>query len=375
MSKKTLKLKVWYKYAVAICIGVVLFVALTHLDVIWSAVKTFIGFFKPVIFGCIIAYIVNPLASLYTRKLPGGPEKIKMRGRVGIILAYVTIRVVIVASLAVLIPQLVSSVTMFADNLDEYIASLTALLKSFGLSASMFGLHHLTELSDDVMGTVSGYISKNLDDIMTVTAGIGLGAVTWMIALLLSMYILAEKSMLKSGLKNLLQATLEKEQYVETVKFLSRSNNILNRYIVFNLVDAFIIGMLNMLFLTVMGFPYAGLVAFVAGLTNLIPTFGPFVGGAIGAFILLLVEPWYAAAFLAFTVAIQIFDGYILKPKLFGKTLGVSGMWILVGIVVGGNMFGVVGILIGIPVVAILDDIYHEYLLPLLEKKKWERSQ
>ena len=375
MSKKTLKLKVWYKYAVAICIGVVLFVALTHLDVIWSAVKTFIGFFKPVIFGCIIAYIVNPLASLYTRKLPGGPEKIKMRGRVGIILAYVTIIVVIVASLAVLIPHLVSSVTMFADNLDEYIASLTALLKSFGLSASMFGLLHLTELSDDVMGTVSGYISKNLDDIMTVTAGIGLGAVTWMIALLLSMYILAEKSMLKSGLKNLLQATLEKEQYVETVKFLSRSNNILNRYIVFNLVDAFIIGMLNMLFLTVMGFPYAGLVAFVAGLTNLIPTFGPFVGGAIGAFILLLVEPWYAAAFLAFTVAIQIFDGYILKPKLFGKTLGVSGMWILVGIVVGGNMFGVVGILIGIPVGAILDDIYHEYLLPLLEKKKWERSQ
>ena len=84
----------------------------------------------------------------------------------------------------------------------------------------------------------------------------------------------------------------------------------------------------------------------------------------------MLVKPWYAGAFLLFTVFIQIFDGYILKPKLFGNSLGVSGLWILIAIIVGGNMFGVIGILLSIPTIAILDDVYHQYLISALRRRK-----
>ena len=124
--------------------------------------------------------------------------------------------------------------------------------------------------------------------------------------------------------------------------------------------------------MVIVGMPYVGLVSVVVAITNLIPTFGPVVGGAIGAFVLLLVKPWHAAVFLVFTLILQTCDGYILKPRLFGSSLGVSGLWILIGVIVGGRMFGVGGILAAIPAVAILDHVYRELFLPWLE---WRRAR
>jgi predicted PurR-regulated permease PerM len=129
----------------------------------------------------------------------------------------------------------------------------------------------------------------------------------------------------------------------------------------------------NAIFMAICGMKYAVLVSMIVGVTNLAPTFGPLVGAILGAFILLLVKPWYALAFLIFTVILQTFDGYILKPKLFGESFGVSGLWILIGIIVGGRMFGVVGILFAIPAVAILDFTYKNYFLYKIEELKEKR--
>ena len=116
--------------------------------------------------------------------------------------------------------------------------------------------------------------------------------------------------------------------------------------------------------------PYATLISVVVGVTNLAPTFGPILGGVIGAFILLLVNPWYSLWFLIFTLILQTCDGYVIKPKLFGETLGVSSLWILVCIIVGGRMFGVIGILLAIPIAAIIDFIFREYLIPWMHKRR-----
>ena len=145
---------------------------------------------------------------------------------------------------------------------------------------------------------------------------------------------------------------------------------ILNRYVVYNLLDSLIIGGANAIFMAVMGIPYVGLVSFIVAVTNLIPTFGPMIGGAVGALLLCLVKMRYAVIFLIFTVLIQICDGYVIKPKLFGSSLGVSSLWILIGIIVGGRMFGAVGVLLAIPAVAIWDSLYADYLLPRLEAGK-----
>ena len=156
---------------------------------------------------------------------------------------------------------------------------------------------------------------------------------------------------------------------------LRRCNVILSRYIVFNLVDALIVGAVNAIFMSVLRLPYVGLVSFFIGVTNLIPTFGPVIGIALGAFVLVLVKPWHALIFIIFSLVLQLLDSYLLKPRLFGDTLGVSSLWILVGIIVGGRMFGITGILLAIPAVAILDFLYKEHLLPWLEQRRSRKDR
>jgi predicted PurR-regulated permease PerM len=122
------------------------------------------------------------------------------------------------------------------------------------------------------------------------------------------------------------------------------------------------------------GMQYAGLISMIVAVTNLIPTFGPIIGGAIGALILLLVKPLHALIFIIFTVVLQFIDPYFIKPRLFGNSLGVSGLLILIAVIVFGSMFGIVGMLLAIPVAAILDFVYHEALLPWLENRAVNRK-
>ena len=167
---------------------------------------------------------------------------------------------------------------------------------------------------------------------------------------------------------------MPKKYFNKTLKFFSRCDVILVRYIVSSLLDAAIIGIINAVFMSLMGMQYVGLISVIVALTNLIPTFGPLIGGAIGAFILVLFKPWHALFFLLFTLVLQFLDGYIIKPKLFGNTLGVSGLLILVSVLVCGNIAGVVGILLSIPLAAILNFVYLDVLLPYLERRAAKRE-
>ena len=135
-----------------------------------------------------------------------------------------------------------------------------------------------------------------------------------------------------------------------------------------------IIGGSNAIFMLILGMPYVPLVSFVVGVANLIPTFGPIIGGAIGALVLVLVKPTYALWFLIFTIGIQILDAYVIKPRLFSSSIGLAPVWTLIAITVGGNLFGIIGILLAIPVAAILTFIYDERFVPWLQKQSRARA-
>ena len=128
-------------------------------------------------------------------------------------------------------------------------------------------------------------------------------------------------------------------------------------------MDALIIGSANAIFMAICKMPYIGLISVVVGVTNLIPNLGPAIGAVVGAFILLLAGPRYTVLFLVFCLILQSVDAYILKPRLFSSALGVSGVSILISTIVLGNMFGIVGVLLSIPVAAILNFVYHEYFM------------
>jgi len=375
MNREKLKAKPWYPNAVAICIGVVLYVVLTRFDGVVGLLRTFVGFFAPVLIGCLIAYIVNPLTRLYGRlfrRVKSG----KARAALSNALAIVTVLLFIVLMMLVILPQLVDSVRTFVNNLGGYIAALEDVMDRWGLAERLgLGADTFVLSSKKILDSISAYAKNNLTRILNSSANVGKRLVQLVLGFILSIYLLAEKSNLKAGTKRLMRAVMSDARYTGAAAFLHRCDDILNRYIVFNLLDSLIVGVVNAFFMGIAGMPYVGLVSFVVAITNLIPTFGPVFGAVIGAFVLVLIKPWYALAFLAFTMILQIIDGYILKPRLFGSSLGVSGLWILIGVIVGGRMFGIAGILAAIPAVAILDDMYREMLLPRLEKRKAERAK
>jgi len=365
---KSLKDKPWYSLAVAICIGVVLYVVLIRITSILDGIGTFIGYFSAVILGAVIAYIVNPLAMLYRSKVFGKIKNEGLRAGLANAVAFLSVIVFLTFVIVLVVPQLVDGISTFASNFNGYVKSLQNTLESIGVTSSMIDLRSFVKSSNDIIDTIADYASDNFYTIMNATADIGKSIAQFFIGLLLSFYFLAEKDKLKSDGKRFLKAVC-KDKFDSVAYIIKKSDKILNRYIVYNLLDSFIIGIVNAIFMTIARMPYVGLVSVIVGVMNIIPTFGPMIGAVLGGFLLLLVQPWYAGAFLIFTAILQTIDGYILKPKIFGDSLGVSGLWILIGIVAGGKMFGVGGILLAIPVVAILDMLYHEFLLPFLEQR------
>jgi predicted PurR-regulated permease PerM len=370
MRKRSIKDAPWYPYTVAACIAVTLFVVLSNLGSVLDALKTFLGFFRPVLFGCIIAYVINPLAKWFKRTVF---KKIKSEQRKNLLantFAFIGVLLFISFALYVLAPQLVESAQTFASHFDEYVNSLSSMLDKLSVLGFKLDVKSFIGSSENIMNYIVNFMSDNMNNIVDISTNAGKNIVHWLIAFILSIYLLAEKERLKTGLHRLLKAVFRQDHYDEVRRFLRKCDDIFNRYIVFNVIDSFIVGIVTAVFMSIAGMEYAGLVAFVVGITNFIPTVGPIIGTIIGAFVLLMVKPSHALVFIIFFAVVQLLDGYVLKPRLFGNSLGVSGLWVLVGIVVGGNMFGVTGILIAIPTVAIIDLVYSTYLLPWLERRR-----
>ena len=373
--KNKLLSKPWYPATVTACIAVVLYVVLTRQGAVVNVLERFVGFFSPLLLGCVIAYLVNPLSRLFRRSVCRAVKNEDRKGKISNALAFVAVFLIIALLLLVSLPQLISSITDFAGNLKGYIQTFEGMLQRWDL-LGRFGLDSsaLISSTENIMQTAGTFITENLAKILSTTVGAGKGIVTFLLGFILSIYLLAEKSNLKSGSRHLLQTLMRDERFARFTDFLHHCDVILNRYIVFNIIDCLIVGVLNAVFMLIIGMPYVGLVSFVVAITNLLPTFGPIIGAVVGAFLLVLVKPLYALAFLVFTLVLQICDGYIIKPRLFGNSLGVSGLWIMVGVILGGRIFGIGGILLAIPGVAILDYIYRDLLLPLLERRKAERE-
>ena len=366
--RKKLNDKPWYRYAFALCFGAAFYVLLTHQSAVLDALRKIIGYISPVLVGLVLAYLMNPLFRFLQNKVFGKMRSEKLKRALALILTVLIVLAFFSLLVSLLIPQLVSSVKMYAENLSSYLEYADYVLSKTGLSLPSVDFSKLVQKGVEFVKANYGIILNK-----TVAAGKSVGG--FIISFLLAIYILAEKDKLKRGGKRLMGLLLPQKRYDKTVKFLNRSDDVLVRYIGFSLLESLMVAGANAIFMLISGMSYVPLVSFVVGVTNLIPTFGPIIGAGIGAFLLVLVRPAHALWFLIFTVVLQTLDGYVLKPRLFGNSLGVSSMWILIAIIVGGKMFGVIGMLVAIPAAAIGVDLYLNYLIPWLEARKKRREQ
>ncbi len=373
LNEKLFK-KRWFGYTLATCSAVLVYVILGHLTEIFRGLGAFFEFIQPVISGIIVAYIFNPCANFFERKVFARVKNEKLKWKLSVALSLVTIFACVVLLCVALIPQLAESIKTLVSNMDTYLAGLQEVLENFEESgaAGLFGLDlsSLADFGENIIEKISNYFSENLSSVVNKTSSFGKGIFDSVLAFILAIYFLLDKKRITENTSHLIRLLMSEGKYNNTMGYFSRCNDIMIRYISVDIIDGIAVGAINFLFMMIMGMPYAVLISVIVGVTNLAPTFGPLVGAVLGAFILVLINPWSALWFLIFTVVLQTVDGYILKPKLFGGSLGVSALMILISIILGGRLFGVAGILIAIPFAAILDFTWKDFVIKKLEERR-----
>ena len=362
----------WAAYTFAVCSGVLLFLFLSNLSVLLDILRGFYHVVYPVLTGIVIAYVLDPLVKFFEIRIFGKLRRRPVARGLSVVLTFSLIIFLLTILLVAMVPQLISSVRMFAENLGSYAASLNRMLHDL----QKFAAQHNVDIADfidsarEMIRTVTRSLPQRLNTILDTTINYGIEFFNLIISCIIAIYMLMDKTRLLNGGKRLWKAITNEKSYQVSTDFLGRCNSIMVRFIMFDLLDGLLIGILNAIFMLIVGYPYVPLISVIVGVTNLAPTFGPILGALIGSMILFLINPWYSLGFLIFTIALQTVDGYIIKPKLFGGQLGVPSIWILISLIVFSRLWGVPGILLAIPFAAIIDFIYQEIILIRLESRK-----
>ena len=363
----------WKEYALAGCVCIVFLILILNLGGIFKCVAAFFRIIKPIIIGFVLAYIINPIAVFFKTKILGKMKNETKQWIISVIIATI-IAIALVSLLIVsLIPQIIDNVETLADNYEAYVNSFVRFLTEKGgvLGKSFVDrVINFANAEGGLIAKIGDILQDNVDIVFEKTTSIGNAAMNGAIGGIFAIYFLLAKNKIQKGLERLLRLLLSPLNYEYTNMLAKKFNVIFTEYIVCEILDAVIVGVATYFFMLFTNMPDALFIAVVCGITNLIPTFGPIIGGVIGGFILLLLKPSTVLAFVIWVVIIQFLDGYVLKPKLFGDALNVPGVVILVSIIVFGKIMGVTGMLLAIPIAAILVYIYSELFIPWLELKK-----
>lgn len=368
--------KEWKSLTLALCAAILFYVIISHLGAIGGIFAKIWYFTYPVFLGVVIAYIFDPLVKVFEYHVFQKLKRYRVRRSLSVLCAILIVVIGIIFLFVGLIPQLVDSVTTFIGNIGTYITQIRQWTESLANKAAEYHVD-VTDLENNItkfLDSLMDSLPQNANNIVSSAVSVGQNIVSWVIGFIIAIYFLVDKKRLLNWFGRLFRALMTEKAYASSSIFWGKCNRILIRYIICDLLDGLIIGLANAVYMAIARMPYAVLISVVVGVTNLAPTFGPIVGAVIGAFILVLINPWYALWFLIFTIILQTIDGYVLKPKMFGSLLGVSGVWILICIVVGGRIFGVGGVLLAIPFAAIIDFIYKEFILVKLDERKKRRQ-
>ena len=367
---KELLHKPWSSYTVATCSAVLLYFLLSHLSSFANAFSSLKSVLSPIIIGLIIAYLLNPVVNFFETKVFKKIKKKSVKHTLSVTLTVIIILICLSLLIATLIPSLVSSVSNLIANKDRYISAAESFIEKFNNSFFRIDISKITETVDSTINNLFDTLYNNMSTVMTTLKGVGAGVSNFAFGFIFAICFLIGKDSLMGLIKKVRLSYMKAERYETTNSFWSRCNGIFVKYLGCTVIDGIIIGILNAVFMAITGIPYVALISVIVGVTNLIPTVGPIIGGALGAFILVLNKPVYALYFLIFTVIIQSLDGMVIKPKLFSGSLGLPAIWSIIAITVGGKIAGIAGIILSIPIATILLIMYREYALPWLDKRK-----
>ena len=374
--------------AIALGTMIMLFVVI-NISAVSSWISTLFSYISSVFWGLAVAYLIRPFTKFVRAKLPSRIKKDKTRARISAVCSLILLLVVVFA-LFFYIPRAVVSIQDFLKNFDGNLEALKKLIKSAANSFSFIkveeeAIDRFIGDSESLLKTAVGWLQSNYNQVLSILTDAVNVFVNFIIVLTIAVYALFDAENIKRNCKRIELALFGAEKTERINAVLSRGDMLMTNFLSSNIIDALIIGVVNFIFLTILDAPYTLVLSIILGVTNFVPTFGPVVGGIIGGLIIVLTDSSLLLAFILFTVILQQIDGNVLKPILFGDSTGLSGFWVMVAIVVGGNMFGILGMILGVPVVAFISTLLDSWLArqngsgdlkaPASEKRKFSLSR
>ena len=313
--------------------------------------------------GVVIAYAINPIDMWLMKVVFRGQKKLHW---LSMLISFLLAIVLVVGLIYLIVTQVFASMRTFASNLGGYTKNLEAALLALTqrwpdlqpyLATAIEYVQDLSKIVGDLLGVAMGYIPQLMSYFSDVTSTF----VAVFTALASSIYLLTQKDKLLRHARILTRAFLPRSAAETFLRICHTANRNLSGFFTGKIIDSAIIGLLTYVCMLLFGMPYAPLISIIVGITNIIPVFGPFIGAVPGIIILLFLEPIQALWFALLILVIQQLDGNVIGPKILGDSIGISALWVLFSIVVFGDLFGLVGMVIGVPLFATLLSLVKEF--------------
>ena len=356
---------------------VILIYVVFHLEQAGSILNALFSLFSPFLMGIAVAFVLNVLLKLFEERIFGflkrKNSKIWQRcGRgVCVLLSFIVVFLIVGGIIFFVVPELANSIQILTAAIPGYVNSFTKWLHG------VLTKFDLTQLKEAVMQidwssllTQASQVTTDVvGSVANATVGVASGIFTFVMSLIFSVYMLYSKEKLIRNLKRVLYAFLPAKRAQQVISIGSLASNIFSGFVTGQVTEALILGCLCYLGMSIIRLPYALLISVIVSLTSLIPILGAYIGGAVGAFILLIINPWDCLWFLIFLVILQQVEGNLIYPRVVGTSIGLPGIWVLLAILVCGNLWGITGILVGVPLFSVLYTLLRTATRDFLQKK------
>ena len=378
LNKNNIKRIIFILFAAA-----VIFWSVLNYSIIISAIKWVIGVLSPLIIGLCFAFILNlllrPLESgwdwLFLRK-GDSPTAKKLKRPVSIFISIILTLGAIVAVFFIIIPEVSRTLRTIIDALPGYFEDLKAWWKELSEFLAEYSviLPELNFENTAIIAKLTEFVTSSGEMIfnhtINTTTAIVSAVFNIFIGFAFCIYLLAGKERLIGQTKRTLTAAFSEKRAKRIFAFLSRVNDSFSHFVTGQVVEAIIIGLLCFIGMLILGLPYATVVSVLVGVTALIPILGAYIGTAVGALLILVESPIKALWFIVFIIILQQLEGNLIYPHVVGKSVGLPGIWVLAAVTVGGNIYGVMGMLVSVPVCSVIYVYLSEKVRALIKKRK-----
>ena len=362
------------KYMFLIIFAIITYFAINNLHQVFNILKTTFVVFLPFIMGGIIAFILNipmtKIEKLINKKIKKESKRTKSIIRAISIILSLAIFLLIVGLVSfMLIPELIESIESLISNLPNLVNStekhILNLLESHPeVQVEIKNIFNDINTSKILSNILNYIVSGSLNFISNIISSI----ITLFMSLVFAIYMLSQKEYLINGFKKVMNAYLKKEKVEKLTNILKLSNKTFSKFISGQCLDAAILGTMLFLILSLFKFPYALIISVLTSITALIPIFGAFIAMIIGTILICINNPFDAFLFILLFLIVQQIEEYFVYPKVVGSSVGLLSLWTLLAITVGGKLFGIPGMIIGLPLASILYSLFRNNVNKRLER-------